>query len=618
MNKKAVNGFILLTIGILLFSFLAQPVRAQNYSFDTDAMVVDVEVKKDGSINIEYWINFTNHQWASTIDVVDIGFPNEHYDLDSVKAYMNGKERTDIRKSTYIDIGVEIWLGSESLYSGQSGQLHVIANNPKMIYEDWEDTDMASMKFSPTWFNSEFCSTYEYLEVNIIFPDGCNDGNEVKYHDTKYDDYSFRGDQLVYTWTKSNAPMEQYTYGVSFPKKYMDSYQPWSANPEIVRIIVNILITISLIGLIGGGSFLIYNYFKKYKTRYYPPKPKTPAGDFASFLCMSIFGVGFIFMMFWSFIGDIILIVAFYGMILAGFGIIAYLLYRVIEDKVAKLPYSEPNIKIDSIGVNQHLSVVEAAIIQNTPLNKVMFLIIFSLIRTGHLKIIDHDPLKFEVLEPKDAENLKIYQRKFLKAIKSRGKNKGRIKEDELKKLLTNLIKATYKKMKGYKLKETIEFYEAKIARAWKAVKDMPKELEWKDIEDQYKWLILDEDFKQKSKRVFRDRYYHHRPYYYNRYYYYHYYYPRYRTRYYPSRSSNSVPKQHINIHSFSDSIVRSIGDISNSIVTNFTNFADSIVSKVSPFKSTTGDGGRSGGGGGCACACACAGCACACAGGGR
>ena len=63
------------------------PVRAQSYDFDVDYMRADVTIKKDGSIDIEYWINFTCNSWQE-IDVVDIGFPNKHYDMDSIEAFL--------------------------------------------------------------------------------------------------------------------------------------------------------------------------------------------------------------------------------------------------------------------------------------------------------------------------------------------------------------------------------------------------------------------------------------------------------------------------------------------------------------------------------------------------
>jgi len=600
-------------------NFYITPVKGQDYSFEVRSEKVNVYIEKDGSITIEYWIEFYCDPLADPIDVVDIGFPNEHYDFDSVEADLDGHELTMIYTSEVIQIGVEIWLGSYEILPGESGTLHVKGNNPKMIYQDWEDTSMASVEFSPTWFNSDFCNNYDYLEVNFYFPDGLSNGNEVKYHDEKYTDYSYDDDgDLIYTWILEDVPMRQYKFGVSFPLKYVDSYLPWTMNPQIVMIIVSILLLTSIIALIAGSIYLFYRYKKVYRIKYYPPIPRRDPADVGVGICCFAFIGGFILLMFWAFLGDIILIFTFFGIFIAGFGMIGYLIYLKLS--TGKLPYTKPDIKIDSIGANTHLSVVEAAIIQNVHLNKVVFLIIFSLIRTGHLKIIESEPIKFEVVSPKKPTNLKTYQQKFLNTILKTGKGKGKVNKIKLKKLLIDLIKHTYTKMKSHNLNKTILYYNNMTKEAWASVKSMPSEIEWEDIEKAYEWLILDDDFEPKSKKYLENRYYYHRPYYYRHYYYYdHYYYRGHYRRYYTGASTTKPPMQHINIHSFSDSVVRSIESISNNIVSGFSKFAETITNAVAPVRPrSTGGGYRGGGGGGCACACACAGCACACAGGGR
>ncbi|MHA1146781.1 MAG: hypothetical protein ACTSR8_00885 [Promethearchaeota archaeon] len=613
MNKKILVFICLMGISSILFFNTATPARAQNYSFEVDSEIVNVYIEKDGSITIEYWINFTCDLGAHSIDYVDIGFPNQHYDIDSVKADLDGQKVSITGPSPYVEYGVEIYLGSNAIMPGESGTLHVKGNNPKMVYEDYEDISLASVEFSPTWFDSDFCPKFDFLQVNFYFPDGCDDGDEVKYHYEKYDAWSRDDDgDLIFTWEKENAEMKQYTFGVSFPKKYVDSYQPWTSNPLLVMGIVTILLTITLSALIAGGIFLLYRYIKNYKTHYYPPKKKTRPGDIAGIMCCMAFFGGFILLIFWGIMGDIVLILLFFIIVIAGFAMIGYLIYRVIDNM--KLPYFKPNIKIDCVGVNKKLTVVEAAIIQNTPLNKVIFLIIFPLIRSGHLKVASADPFKLEVVSEKGISKMRAYQKKFIKGIK-----KGTLTESYLKKLLVDLIKATYRKMRGYKLDATIRYYQNMIKEAWEAVKKMPEEIEWEEIEKYYDYLVLDDHFEKRSEKYLYNRYYCHRPYYYNRYYYYDYYYPK---RHYGSYhgGASAPPKERINIYSFSDSIVRGIENVSNNIVSAFSKFADKIVSATAPPKPKTSGGYRSGGGGGggCACACACAGCACACAGGGR
>ena len=389
MRKKLMVGLTIVGFFLIVSSLMISPVKAQSYSFEVDSMQSDVYIEKDGSITIEYVIDFTCDTWAHEIDVVDIGFPNEHYDLESVEASLDGNAipSEDIQRSEVIDIGVEIWLREHSIQPGESGQLYVKGNNPKMIYEDSQNNTLASVKFSPTWFDSDFCDEYEYLEVNMHFPDGLTEeyGNEVKYHDEKFDEYSEdENGNLVYTWKGENLPMKQYTYGVSFPKRYVDTYQAWSSNPEVLESVVIILTVISIVALIGGGIFFLYRYKKSYSKRYYPPEPKTSPQDMAGGICGVGFCGGFFLLIFWAIFGDIFSIILFFVLCIAGFGVIGYFIYRTIGKRLKKLPYNKPQIKVDSAGVNTHLSVVEAAIIQNKPLDKVVFLIMFALIKRGN------------------------------------------------------------------------------------------------------------------------------------------------------------------------------------------------------------------------------------------
>lgn len=624
-GKGKILFFTLISIVLIFIGSNIKPVRAATYGFEIDYMQANVYIEIDGSVTIEYTINFTCDLGARAIDVVDIGFPNQHYNLTSVQAKINGKNiaSSRIQVSEVIPIGVEIWLDSNRIDPDESGQLYVIGNNPQMVFQDYENQSLASVEFSPTWFDDDYASRYEYLEVNIYFPPGYTEGNLVKYHYTPYTD--FREEivdglkTLVYRWTKSNAPMQQYMYGVSFPADAIDYQLPWTANPQVVSNIIVILSIISLIGLLGGISYAVGRYIWRSKKIYYPPRKRTYPGSICGAIWIGII-FGFIFfMMFWGIFGDIVWIILFFIFLIAGFGMIGFLIYKALSR--IRLPYSKPDMKIECVGVNKDLSVVEAAIIKNTDLNKVIFLIMFGLIRSGHLQVLDIEPLKLQVVSTKGISKMKTYLKKFLKAVPESGAEEGKVNDIKLKKLLVDLIKATHGKMKGYNLEATIHYYDYMINEAWETIKNMPTEIKWEDIEKEFDWIVIDDMFEKRSERYLTHRYYYYRPYWYDHYFYYRYYWGRgYYRHYYPTASLKTVPMQHINMHTMCDSIARSMENIGNTIVKNFTSFAESIVNTVAPAPKPTGGrgGGRSYSGGGCACACACAGCACACAGGGR
>lgn len=631
---------LLSSISITLMGFIltAPSVAAATYDFEVDNMTTNIYIQDDGSIWINYEIDFTNGYWGHEIDWVDIGMPNDKYELDTINASIDGTSISsyNIDPSRVIDIGVEVYLGSNAIPLGGSGHFSLNATNPGMVYGDYENKSMASVEFSPTWFDSDFCSQYDYLEMNIWFPETVNISKEgiTKWHHPEHGDPTVKWeDNLMYfQWTKTNADMKQYTFGVSFPADAITYVLPWTANPALVDRVIQVLLTISGIGLAVGIIYLIWRYYAKTRKQYYPPKKqkKAPMADLCSVLvCFGFFG-GFILLSTWSIFGDIYVLVGFFAIVIAGFGMIGYLLYRLIR-RIGR-PYKKPELMVELVGVKKGLTVVEAAVIKNIAIKKVIFLIIYGLLRSGHIEIKEIEPLRFEVLSDDDLGSLKWYHSRFIKTIKKSGPSAGKISESKLKRLLIDLIKRTHKRMKGYNLEATIAYYDNMIRKAWDKMEKLPDEkIDWEDMEDEFGWLMVDDLFEQKSERYFKNRYYRTYPYWYRRYpYYNHYwrrgyyyrYYPRYRGT--PRNTIKTLPRQNINIFSFSDSIVRGMENMSDKLVSNFSSFAEGIVNKVRPIirpKSTSRGGGRSYSGGGgcaCACACACAGCACACAGGGR
>jgi len=640
-KNRIVSILLLILTGISFLTFLPYSNTA-SYSFQVDKMKTNVFINFNGSITIQYWINFTNNNWGQTMDWVDIGFPTEDYELDSVSASIDGIPISKYRigRSTAIDIGVQVDLYGHYINPGDSAQFYIEGTNPNMIYQDYKNRSLGSVEFSPTWFNSKYCSLYEQLEVNIYFPANQTNGNLVKYH---YDPYTSadpnviigNNHYLVYTWINTNVPMKQYYYGVSFPGEWVDVEINWSANPRLVRILTNVLLWVSVGGIVVGLGVIIYRNATVKLKKYYPPKKRTklPAEAFCLILiCAMIVGIVLLRAILRNL--SVFAIIGYFVVVITGIGMIGYVIARIIMH--VRKPYYKPKIMVESVGVKKDLSVVEAAIIRNTPLNKVVFLIVFSLIRTGYIKIVDIDPLKLEIVAKQRSKELSWYQITFLDAIIEKEPRNGQIDEKKLEALLISLIEKTQHRMKGHNLEATSRYYENMINKAWDSVKKLPTEIEWEDIEKEFDWIILDDQFEDRSKRYLSDHVYSHYPYWWYNYYYYGYYwragyYYHYHPMYSPRGITPSVPPPtNINIHSFSDSVVRGIENMSNKIVNNFSNFADRIVNATRPVAKpvrTGGSGsgsrgsgsrGYSGGGCACACACACAGCACACAGGGR
>ena len=97
-------------------------VSAQDWGFTLDRNISHVVVNEDGSADIEYWMTFTCDDGAHPIDIVDIGMPNDSYDLGSARAWFSpgigGGVQTavdGIYPSEWLSTGVEIHLEENTI-----------------------------------------------------------------------------------------------------------------------------------------------------------------------------------------------------------------------------------------------------------------------------------------------------------------------------------------------------------------------------------------------------------------------------------------------------------------------------------------------------------------------
>ena len=85
------------------------------------------------------------------------------------------------------------------------------------------------------------------------------------------------------------------------------------------------------------------------------------------------------------------------------------------------MKYLPPALAVEGTGVKRGLTAVEAAVLLEAPLNKVMTMILFGLVKKGVLIVESEKPLKVQVVDPLP-EDVKLwyYERRFLKAIERR------------------------------------------------------------------------------------------------------------------------------------------------------------------------------------------------------
>jgi hypothetical protein len=541
-------------ITALLLVILASTAVAQDYSFNLSENRVDLYINADGRVQIVYDLTFANDPGAHPIDVVDVGMPNDTYDLSEIQASIDGVPLTMISQGPSGEPGVSVYLGAHEIAPGRSGTVHVEATVRNLIYQDSDDTEYASIEFAPTWFGSQYVHGAMRLEVNFHLPPGVT-SEEPRYHKEPFTEASFQDDRVVYTWIRENASgSREYVHGASFPKKYLDE------------------------GVVQKAPAFTLNI-----------------GGLIDTCCSSPI---WIFMLFGG-----------------GWAFLTFLGSRA--QKRRRMKYMPPALAVEGSGVKRGLTAVEAAILLEAPLGKVMTMILFGLVKKGILTVESEKPLKAQARDPLPADvKLWYYERRFLKAIQPGGE----LDETELREMVIDLIGDVNKKLAGFSRSETKAYYKDIAARAWQQVEaaDTPEVL-GKRWGESLEWTLLDDDWDDRTRRVFRDR-------------------PVIRPHWWrsyrpwtvsagparpsvpraaPTGAGTPVTLPTLPGADFANTVVSGIEGAANTVVSGIDSFTSKITQKTNPPPKSSSSSSR-GGGYSCACACACAGCACACAGGGR
>lgn len=577
MKNLKLYLYILLLVGLLI---TPTAVSAQSYAFEVTVMEVEAYIEEDGTLSLYYLIEFQNRPGAKAIDFVDVGMPSSSYSLNVIQAEINGKTVSKIARSSYVPNGFALELGSDSIPAGQSGVVTIWIpgiRNVIYVYDGPDRENYASFQFSPTWFDPNLeKSTATQYRVTIILPPDLGDDDGVYFEPQRWpgsptpDDIgrTLAEERVYYSWFTNNANgRTQYIFGAAFPAQLV---------PE--SSLITVVPTTSQRGSGGSiGSFL---------------------GPIFDNLCCFGFGLFFITM----------------------FGFTFY--QATVGANKRKMAYLPPKMKIEGNGIKRGLTAVEAAILLEQPMDKILTLVLFGILKKEAATVITHNPLELEVSDPLP-EGLHPYENDFLTAFRSPAAKR----RADLQKMMVDLVTSVSKKMKGFSHKESVAYYEDIIRRAWKMVEesDTP-EVKSERYNQTMEWTMLDKNYQERTRRTFTTG-----PVFVPMWW------PRYSPTYRRNIGgtvSNPIPVQSTSPGSggrvslpnipganFAAGLINGATGMAAGVVGNLTSFTGEITNRTNPIPVSTrsGSGGfRGGGGGSCACACACAGCACACAGGGR
>ena len=556
MKPRLIASFLLIA---LMFVFTSSA-AAQSYSFNVSQEITHVYWNSDGTLALDYTFTFVNDPGGHVIDFVDVGMPNGNYNLGNITADVSGSP-VNISSDFQGDgpYGFSVDMGAYAIQPGQTGSVHIsVGQISGVLYKDTSkpDTD-ASADFAPAYWTTAHGNT----NMTVVFhlPPGVSP-QEPRYHNTQGgwpcgDTPAAAIDsqnRITYTWQCASANgSTKYTFGASFPK----SYVPAGA------IVVPAAFDIGKF-LAGLGSSL------------------------QTFCCFGFFILLFIGGPIWS----------------------------AANAKKRKLAYLPPKIQIEGHGIKRGLTAVEAGILMEQPLDKVMTMILFGVVKKNAATVVTQDPLKLQLVNPPPAD-LHDYEKDFLQAFASEdlaARRKG------LQEMTVKLVNSVSDKMKGFSRKETVAFYQSIMERAWQQIEAAgTPEVKSQMYDESLEWTMLDKNYDERTRRVFTGPIF--VPMWWGRY----------DPGYHPVSTGSAVPvsmpssggrSSPVSIpgSAFAASVVTGVQGFSSKILGNVQSFTSGVTNRTNPVPVVKSSGGGFHGGGGCACACACAGCACACAGGGR
>ena len=546
---------IAILLALILAFSLTFSVYAQDYYFSLDKEVVDVYWNSDGTMSLDYLLTFTTQPGGHIIDFVDVGMPNSSFDFNSIQASINGNSLSVSRDfQGEGGSGFAVEMGQYAIPPGKTGTVRVyVGRVSKVLYKDDNDPEYASAAFAPLYYLSSVITGKTDITVTYHLPPGVQE-NEPRWHSAP-----------------SGFPSEPQG-GFDTDGRITYTWRNTNAN--------------------GYTSYLFGASF---------PKSYVPADSIVTVQAPSF-----------SVSGDWIfnlLCFGFFGFMFFGMPILT-----IVANNRRKMQYLPPRISIEGHGIKRGLTAVEAAILMGEPLDKVMTMILFGVIKKEAAQVVTRDPLKLDVTSPLP-EGLHGYETQFLKAF---GEGNMKQRREALQEMTVALVRSVSEKMKGFSRRETIAYYKSIMEKAWQQVEgaDTP-EVQSQLYDKNLEWTMLDKDYDDRTRRVFRGPVF----------------VPMWWGRYdptfprsapastggsKPSVSMPSVPR--LPGSDFASSVAVGMQTFSQKVIGNVTDFTSRVtnVTNPPPKPSSSRSGGRGGGGRSCACACACAGCACACAGGGR
>ncbi|MBL8058319.1 MAG: hypothetical protein JNK29_16565, partial [Anaerolineales bacterium] len=357
-----------LVLGLLLLAGRPAPaVRAQSLYFSLPEYKLQAYVQPDGVVRIVYDLTFQNSNFGAPIDAIDVGAPNNAFQMADVTASLDGVPARSIESSPYVEYGFAVY-PANPIPAGGRGTLHVEFPVRNLLYSDVTRKEYTSFRITPFWFGSEFVDGTTNLQIAVHLQPGVQP-DEALYQLKPFTDKALFQDRAVVVWQANWRATDAYLVGVSFPNRgitagiiqqsVLDLAAKWlEDNPEArfaLGLAVAAAFAVAFFRFSGGTGLSVF----------------------------ALLGCGLAGAMALSPYLQLALIP------------LSFIVIVVVEVSLARRrrTYLPAIAQVEGGGIKRGLTAPEAALLLELPLSRVLGLVIFGLLKKGVLEQVKETPL---------------------------------------------------------------------------------------------------------------------------------------------------------------------------------------------------------------------------------
>ncbi len=248
------SRLFLLCLFILILSGELHFAKAQSLIYHLEHEWTKIWINKDGTIDVLYDIRIVCD--SGVLHWVEVGQPNHDFTIgEAFDENDNQLLVTDTSSHGDYKAKVDVL----DLNAGESVQFNLTTNVGRMIWEDQTNSGNVGMEFTPSWYPVSI----DNLRVRIVTPAGVTESNLKTLTGVPWNSSDYNDGPFAVFWERFNlAPNQNYTFGVSFPKQFVDHYEVQANWLEAYGPWITLFVIVSLMIVIIGVALSKSAYLK--------------------------------------------------------------------------------------------------------------------------------------------------------------------------------------------------------------------------------------------------------------------------------------------------------------------------------------------------------------------